>query len=249
MIYLHCVPIEQIDFCQIFGVDSVTIHVPRVTLKELEKHKDSHSSARTRNRSRSVLSSMETKISEGQPVRDGVDIKFAPRFPDIDFAKHDLNPAWNDDVLIATVLQFCEDSSNLPTILVTHDTAARLTCRHLNIDTCQLDDKYKLPPELDQTERENQRLKRQIQKIENSMPKIVVGFSEDYSGTARFQIKSPVNVNEDSISETMRGIRNSVPLINKPEPKTEPESSKPDQRLSALAAKFGGSSRNLIPDT
>jgi hypothetical protein len=248
MIYLHCVPIEQIDFCKFFGVESATIHVPRVTLKELEKHKDSHSSSRTRNRSRSVLSFIEEKIADNQPVRDGVEIKFVPQFPDIDFAKHDLNPAWNDDVLIATVLQFCNDIANLPTTLITHDTAARLTCRHLKIDTCQLDDKYKLPAELDETEKENQRLKRQIQKIENSMPKIVVGFAEDYSDTARFQIKPPDEIDENSIATTMAAVRESVPKIDRPPPKPEQEPDKTERHLSALHAKFGGMNRNSIAD-
>lgn len=37
MVYLHFVPLEQIDLCGVLGADRVTILVPRVTLKELEK--------------------------------------------------------------------------------------------------------------------------------------------------------------------------------------------------------------------
>ena len=46
MIYLHCKPVHEINSKELFGVDEITLQVPRITIRELDGHKDSHSSNR-----------------------------------------------------------------------------------------------------------------------------------------------------------------------------------------------------------
>jgi predicted ribonuclease YlaK len=138
MIYLHCVPLDQIDFRAVIGADAVTIQVPRVTFKELEKHKLSHSSARTRERARQVLALLEKHIESGAPLREGVFIAFIANMPHLDMEQYGLDRLWNDDVLIASALEFQMNNVSEPIVLITHDTGARLTSRQLGLKPLQL---------------------------------------------------------------------------------------------------------------
>ncbi len=249
MVYLHCVPIEQIDFCDILGTNSVTLLVPRVTFKELDKHKANHSSSRTRDRSRQVLSFLESQIESGTSIRDGVLIEFIPNMPRIDMAIYGLNPAWNDDLLIASVLENKERHPSVETVLVTHDTGARLTCRHLGIKTVELPEKYRLPRELDESEKENQRLRRELQKLQNALPKIAVGFDEEVMPTARFVLEPPDAVDESEIAATLAKLKTAVPELPKKQDSSD-MSDMSDMSASQLASRLAASEliSNMISD-
>lgn len=191
----------------------MTILVPRVTFKELDKHKATHSSSRTRERARQSLKFLESKIISGDPVRDNVSIQFLPNMPQIDLSQHGLNPAWNDDLLIASILEVISQDASIESVLVTQDTGARLTCMHLGIRTLELPDKYRLQPELDESERENQRLRRELQKLQNALPKISIGFAGGEEATAKFALKRPVAVDESQISASLNEVIANLPAL------------------------------------
>lgn len=213
MVYLHCVPIDQIDLCATLQTDSVTLLVPRVTFKELEKHKASHATSRVRDRSRQALSFLEKQIESGSPIREGVAIRFIPNMPKIDLLSYGLNPEWNDDLLIGSVLECKEQQPTVEAVLVTHDTGARLTCRHLGIRTFELPGIYHLQPELDDTEKETQRLRRELQKLQNALPRLKIGIADandpsairadDIDPVATFEIESPEEICESRITAAL----------------------------------------------
>lgn len=247
MVYLHCVPVDQIDFCSIFGTDAVTILVPRVTFKELENHKATHRSSRIRDRSRQALSFLEIQIESDSPVRDGVSIQFIPSMPQVDMEAHGLNPAWNDDLLIASVLEWKEQNPSVNTILVTHDTGARLTCHLLGIRAVELPNKYHLQPELDESEKENQRLRRELQKMQNALPRIIVGFGDELVSTGHFSLEAPKEVDESLISQTLLQLKDAVPELakkHKQSDSVDSSLSRVDSSLSRMANMVSDS----IPD-
>ncbi len=213
MVYLHYIPIKQIDFCSTFNTSIVTLLVPRVTFKELEKHKAAHTLSRTRERSRQVLSFLESQIESGSSVRAGVLIKFIPQMPQVDMETYGLNPAWNDDLLIASVLDYKEHNPSVETVVVTDDTGARLTCHNLGIRTVGLPEKYRLPPELDEREKENQRLQRELQKIQNALPKITVGFADGLSSKWHLSLEQPDEVDEPRITDTLSQLKKEFPEL------------------------------------
>lgn len=78
-VYLHCRSVEEIDWLQLIGADSVEIVVPRVTLHELDKQKNSHASSKLRERARSVLKKLEAWLAnEDQEIRPGVKVRLHP---------------------------------------------------------------------------------------------------------------------------------------------------------------------------
>ena len=234
MMYLHFVPIEQVDFCSLLGVEVVRILVPRVTFRELEKHKIGHTSTRIRDRSRQGLAFLEKHIKSGLPIRDGVSLEFIPHMPRLDMEQYGLNPGWNDDVLIASVLEYKTQKPSEQTLLVTDDGGARLTCHHLGVRTFELPEKYRLPIELDETEKENQRLRREIQRFQNALPKITIGFGDNLESIARFSLGVPEEIDESLIRTTLSKLRIAIPELQNQDSSLAPW----DQSLTALATRL-----------
>ncbi|KPJ72399.1 MAG: hypothetical protein AMS14_07805 [Planctomycetes bacterium DG_20] len=48
MILLHYRPLDELDLPRIVGTDQVVVVVPRITLRELDRHKNIHTSRRVR---------------------------------------------------------------------------------------------------------------------------------------------------------------------------------------------------------
>jgi hypothetical protein len=234
MVYLHFVPFDQIDFAAIVDAELVTIVVPRVTFKELEKHKINHASARTRERARQALVLLEKCIESGSPVRDGVSIAFIPRLPRLDMEQYGLNPLWNDDVLIASVVEYRSDNPSEETILVTDDTGARLTCRHLGVKTIRPPEKYRLAPELDDDEKETRRLRRELEKLQHALPKLAIGFVDGMELVRHFSLRPPEPVNESVIAKTLAQLKRALPEHTL----KKASASADDPMLSGLAQMF-----------
>ena len=59
MLYLHYRAVEEIDLCAQFRTDTLTVVIPRIVLRELDKHKTTHPSSKVRERARRILKKIE----------------------------------------------------------------------------------------------------------------------------------------------------------------------------------------------
>ncbi len=172
MIFLHYRNLEEIDFNQIFGPPPHTVLIPRITLRELDKHKNTHSSSRIRERARKMLKKIE-QWSGGVEILPGVSVEFLKGVPQVHYPELGLNSEWNDDVLIASVIQCMKDRpENSSVILVTQDSGPRITASQLGIKSLELPEEYKLPVEPDLLEIENRELKRKLSILHNALPEL-----------------------------------------------------------------------------
>ncbi len=201
MFFLHWADIDKIDYLEVFGVSSATLVIPRITTRELDGHKTSHKSKRIRNKAIAGLNLIESLTSENKSLRANVELLLQTAMPQIDFDEHGLSREWNDDVLIASVLQHQIDNPGERVVLISNDTTARIKCREVGIETTSLPEKYQLPEQADEHEDEIRKLKRQIQRLENAMPKLAVYFAGTETGTGRFGLPRPVEPNHDEIAQ------------------------------------------------
>lgn len=216
MIYLHYKPVSEMDFKELFGVEEVTLQVPRVTIRELDGHKDSHNSNRVRDRSRSVLKGIEKAMAGGEKIKPGVFLKHCLINPSKTIEAHGLEAAWNDDRLVATVLDFSISVPGERVILITQDTGAKITCAHLGVECAELPEKYKLPPEQDEYEKEIKKLRTQVQRLQTALPRIKFGFGSAQEEVLHVSINelSAENI-ESEVSEKISALKIDVPEINK----------------------------------
>ena len=237
MIYLHYKSLDQLDFAGILGSGPHDVLVPRITLRELDKHKNTHKSSRVQDRARRVLQKLE-RWAGGEEVRPGVCAEFLPAIPAVEYAKLGLKPEWSDDVLVATVLQYKTDNPTESVALVTQDSGPRLTASHLGISVVELPEEYRLPSEPDPLEVENRELARTIATLQNALPKLNVSFagSEDPERHARFTIEPPPSSMEEEIARKVEELKSNLPKQHPP--KATPPT--PNSSLSTLQTQLAG---------
>jgi hypothetical protein len=182
MIFLHFAPLDQIEWVDFVDNDHIEILITSGVIRELDKHKNIHSSEKIRERARRVLKQIESwAISpDGIEIRPKVIARIYTQIPTIDFSVHSLDPAWPDDILIASAISTKAGSPERTIHLVSDDTGARIKARNLGILPIVLPDKYRLPIERDPLEIENEQLKKELVKLSTpTLPHLAVEFSNE----------------------------------------------------------------------
>ncbi|HEY0021760.1 MAG TPA: PIN domain-containing protein [Longimicrobium sp.] len=218
MIYLHYRHVEEVDWLSLLASRHIVIVVPRITVRELDKHKDSHPSRDIRERARRILQRIEG-WQQSSELREGVRIETYPKLPRIDLSEHDLDPSRADDVLIATILQFRRDNPDLDVLLVTQDTTPKLTARPLGIAVSSLPEELRLHAAIDPVEQENRDLRRQLDRLRAATPKLALQFitkSETQSShTLRINLARPPGSPELFIAEQAAELERKYPPLTK----------------------------------
>lgn len=178
MIYLHFSPLENIPFNEIFDSEKIIIVFPYITAIELDKHKDTHQSQRIRDRASERLNMIyKTLTGTSTKIRENVFLEDYCRRPsESDFASYELNPTWNDDVLMASILKFKQDHVDDQVVLISHDIGPKLRAHHFDISCVDLNDKYRLPQDEDPILKENKKLKNDLLRLQSAMPHLLVSF-------------------------------------------------------------------------
>ena len=207
MIYLHFRAIEEIRWTELLGCGHVQIILPRITIRELDKHKATHSSNKVRDRARRNLKKFEEKLYSGETsIRNDAELTFLDALPSIDYASFGLNPNWPDDVLLASTLYFKQENPKYDVVLVTDDTGARIKARSLGITTFELPDDFRLQSEPDPLVEENRKLRERLIKLSDARPSLVVQFSDGENFQKFTYSKTPEESEEDRVDRIAKEV-------------------------------------------
>lgn len=230
MIFLHYRSLEELCLIDILGPPPHIVLVPRITLRELDKHKNTHSSSRIQERARKMLKKIE-RWAAGEEIRPGVSMEFLAGIPAVDYRKLGLNPDWSDDVLIASVLQYKADYPDDSSVaLVTQDSGARIIASQLGVQVLELPEECKLPKEPDPLVAENRELLRKISALQNALPKLVVSFvgPEAPEHHATFVLPAPMDSMNDEIIHKIKEAKGKFP-------KQHPQQAAPLNKKSSVS--------------
>jgi hypothetical protein len=198
MIYLHFKSVEEIDWPTLVGADEVRILIPRITTTELDKHKDSHPKAKVRDRARRMLRLFETTVGTGRhELRKGVTLERFTRRPRFDLATYDLDSGRNDDQLIAAVLEFKLGEPSADVIIVSDDSTARMTARDVGLAAIELPQNHKIRHEPDELEEENRKLREELNRYKNAIPRLSLRFSQPEPGNL-IHVRLPPALSRDN---------------------------------------------------
>src|SRR5215469_18533316 len=77
MVFLHFQSFDQLDWPAILNAKQVKVVVPAITIREINKHKDSHSLQKIRERAQTVIRKLFDLFKDASDagVRRGVDIR------------------------------------------------------------------------------------------------------------------------------------------------------------------------------
>lgn len=225
MVFLHSRPIQEINLPKLLRVRSVILVIPRVTLHELDKHKNTHTSRNIRDRAAKSLKTIENcTTSESKELRPGVLLQLMTASPSLVFKEHGLNSDWPDDQMIASVLAYRQKHPSDRVILISHDVGPKLTARHLGIETAELPDSYRIPPEEDPLVKENKLLKNQLARLQNAQPKLILRLGEmpDTDEHYKFRLSRPPLTEIPDKEQVMSKLRKFFPEMHPPDSKTNP---------------------------
>ena len=223
-VYLHYRDFREVDWPQVVGREAVRIVVPPIVLRELRDHSDSHPVPKVRERAGRVLRDMHTLFEIGNPtdVREGVEIYIEDREPRVDFAGLYLNPAANDDQLIASILMHQDENPASDTTLITSDSGLSLIskARRFKIMSFRTPEAYRLASELDPTQAKMKELQKEVLALKARAPQLVLAYADE-SDRARFSMGMKKTALPEGSPATIDELRERYPRRRHPEGQIE----------------------------
>jgi len=215
MIFLHFRPLDELRLRETLEVESLTLVVPEITIRELDKHKSTHRVRKIRNRAKRVLSELESAILDGKRLKGDIAVVYWSKHPEQELSDHQLDAQWADSVLVAAIDAYMKESGVQDVMLLSQDTGPRLTAARLGIAAKKLDDSFAIEDEPDELEIQNQQLSKQLARLQNALPKLEVGFegSADNPAISSFTLEPHPLLDESALAQQMQRIRANYPPI------------------------------------
>lgn len=216
-IFLHYQPFDQIDWLTLLQSSAVTIIIPPVTLRELNKHKDGHTAPHIRKRAGEVQRKLHRLFSskpEAQEVRPDVSIRFDPNDPPVNELDPRLRAEIQDDQLIASILAAQQKDSSADIVLVAADEGLLLQVKSSQYGiSCYVPDAtYRLQEQRDPNEQRVRELEKENAELRRRIPDIKLAF-EDGKSHATFVLESPVQLIDGMHDQKLAELRTAHPLM------------------------------------
>lgn len=214
-IYLHYRLFDQIDWLEIVKANAVTIVIPPITVRELNKHKELHPRPRVKKRAGKVLKKLFALFESGSQayLRDYIDVWLEDRDP-IDFAAYQLSHEIQDDNLIASIIMFRDENPETEVVLVTSDAGLTLVAKanRLGISTTRLPDRFKLPEEPDPEQARIKELENELRELKLQVPQLSLVFENGRQHIV-FTLPHPVEPTQDELEDEVRRIKQLFPKM------------------------------------
>lgn len=215
-VYLHYQLFDQINWPEVLKASEVTIVVPPVTVRELNKHKELHPRSRVKERAGTVLRKLFSLFESGSQahLRDSVEMWLEDRDPMIDFAAFQLNHDIQDDQLIASIIMLQNEKPEAEVILVTSDAGLTLMAKakRRGIPTAILPDDLKLAEEPDPHQLRVRELEQKVRALELKVPQLSLVF-EDGRQHATFVLPHPVELTQEELASKQRWLEQQYPKM------------------------------------
>jgi len=217
-IFLHYQPFNKINWLEIVKAESATIVIPPVTIRELNKHKDSHPRAQIKKRAGETIRRLSGLFDLGAnaKINEEVFASLEDRDPTIDFAAHQLNFSIQDDHLIASILMNRQEAPTDHIVLVTSDLGLALVAKagRQGINTQKMPENFRIADEPDPYESKIKQLEQQIRELNSRTPNLSLAY-EDGKQYARIKLPHPVSLGQSEIEEKIIEIKNKFPKRKK----------------------------------
>ena len=180
-IFEHFPPLKDIDFARLANCTSVTLVIPPITIRELNRHKDTSTRARLRRRAGAALRDLSHWSRTTPPVviRPSVELTFRAKEPLIDFIAFHLRSDIPDDELLATAIEFAAEQKLGPeSVLVTTANLGLLLKGQSQqaIQMLPMPESLRLPDEPDAEEKRIKELEQRLDNLSIGLPRLALTF-------------------------------------------------------------------------
>jgi hypothetical protein len=249
-VLLHAKPLQDIRW-EDLEQGPITIVIVPTVVRELDWHKDQNPKKHLRERARRALQRIEA-VLEAPILRPGVSLRLEHRSPNAEWTAWELDASKPDDALVGAVAAYRAAHGDEDVVLVTHDVGPRLTARRLGIRARELPDTEKLPPSKDETEQENERLRKELHELRAAAPKLVVTI-DGVDGVVRVSTLAapPTTLSPEQLRAEVAAARDALPAYtDTPSAGHQPDVVSVDGRglpVLDLDAIVGSADLNAIP--
>lgn len=181
-IFLQYQDFENIKWQEICHCQDVTIVVTGIAIREIDKKKDS-SRSKLRERAKKIGKKIN-KILRGEQSSKYPLIHVA--FPNKETMVSPLfNKEINDDWLVHTANDYALSSESDDKVIISNDYNVYSRALPFNIRVIEVPEKYQIPQELTDEEKKIKELEHRLSTLENSLPNVILSFSD---GTDKIHI-------------------------------------------------------------
>ena len=200
-IFIEFKNIAEIDWLTELSCSNVCLVVTSVVVRELDAMKSDYNNKRRRNRAiaaRRYLAQIDVKSTNA--VKHGVTVQYLHKRPSPTvFENFELSANSNDDILLASALQYMEEHSNLDVMLLTDDLDLQFKARVHDLPEQSLSDESRLKEKADRNEKEIARLSARNRTLESSQPDLKLGFLSSDGAIAKYY-KADADFSENLIA-------------------------------------------------
>jgi PIN domain len=242
-IYVHYQDFEQINFPNFVEAHDVTIVIPPVSIRELNKLKDLNPREKIKKRAGSCLKRLHALFESSSEARlqSGTIVQLEDRDPSINFEELGLQKEIQDDNLIASIISKQAEFPRSAIVLVTSDAGLTLLAkaRRLGIATKKLPDALKLPADTNSEEKRIRELESEIRELKLRAPELLLTFDEGHQ-YKEFLLPQPLEASNEYMQAKLDEIRQRHPKMEvEPQQADKANVAKSVLTLGELAALCG----------
>lgn len=218
-LFIQCRPLEELDWSEWADFEEVHLIVCRTVQREIDRQKH-YGNGRVAQRARKTSSLFRSIIEEDYKVIREKDphVKLmleASSIPSLELRDRlDYNEP--DNEIVGFLYQYRQQHPEVDVRLLTHDTGPMMTARSLDLPFVQIKDDWLLPPESNETERENRRLKEEITHLRKTEPEFYIRcLDNDESEIDTLEVKCPFYepLNEHEVSAFIDQLKSRFPIV------------------------------------
>lgn len=219
-LFIQCLPLEELDWSEWAIFEEVHLIVCRTVQRELDKHKN-RGNDRVGKRARKTCSLFRSIIRDQMNyklIREASpQVKLFLEASSLPSSELFLNLDYNkpDDEIVGHIYRYQQQHTKADVRLLTNDIGPIMTAKNLNLPFVSVNDKWLIPPESNETEREITHLKNKITQLEKAEPQFRIKCI-DGNGlkveSLEFEYPLYEPLREDDISVFIDSLRNLFPL-------------------------------------
>lgn len=231
-IFLHFQFFTEIDWNEILQAKSVTLVIPSIVARELDKHKYNHPSERVKDRASKVTKKFAELLRSNTAIRPKVNVQFERIEPQSEFEKNNLSKDSQDDHLIASILRFQNESGN-KAVLITNDFSLMVKAHQLNLEMFELPEESQIKSEENPDKKKIKSLEKELLELKIKIPNLKL-LSKDGKEEVTAQTFKIESFAEEHFEDEIKKIKEKYPPIT--------ETFKPKRTITLINGKpYGGS--------
>ena len=219
-LFIQCKPLAELDWSDWSEFTEINLIVCRPVTREIDDQK-TRGNSRVAQRARSTyqlfgpLAEDEQDflvINDAAPIVKLILEGLGQPSPEL---KEVLNYNKTDDEIVGCLHRFRQDNPDVDARLLTHDRGPMLTARSLELPCVPIRETWLLPPEQNQAEKENTRLKQRVAELEKAEPRFKIELvEEDGNILERLEVKHLIYepLPESEIDTLVKSLTNHLPM-------------------------------------